>query len=105
MEAPIIRRLLVLPFLVSAWVVIAQADVSKPNWDRALALRTIDRADLEVRLKPLFQMARAGESAALLGSLLAIEQERLAIGVPAANDWGLSKTALTVNFSAFGFGV
>ena len=75
MEAPIIRRLLVLPFLVSAWVVTAQADVSEPNWDRAQALRTIDRADLEVRLKPLFQMARAGESAGLLGSLLAIEQD------------------------------
>jgi len=80
MKAPIIRFLLVLPFIVSAWGITAQTDAPEPNWDRSLALRAVNRADLEVRLKPLFQMARAGESAALLGSLLAIEQDP---GLPA----------------------
>ena len=80
MKAPIIRFLLVLPFIVSAWGLAAQTDALEPNWDRSLALRAVNRADLEVRLKPLFQMARAGESAALLGSLLAIEQDP---GLPA----------------------
>jgi hypothetical protein len=75
MNASINRRYFALLLLHFAWAVVAQADVPAPNWDRALAMQTIDRADSEDRLKSLYQMAREGSSTELLGSLLAIEQD------------------------------
>jgi len=44
----------------------------EPNWDRARALQTIDKTDSQARLKPLFQLARTGRNAELLGALSAI---------------------------------
>ncbi len=75
MKPSIIRTCLVLFLLQFIWNVAAQADAPAPNWDRALALQTIDMAKAESRLKPLYQMARAGSSTELLESLLAIEQD------------------------------
>jgi hypothetical protein len=75
MNASINRPYLVFFLLQFAWVVATQADVTAPNWDRTLALRMIDKADMQYRLKSLYQMAREGSSTELLESLLAIEQD------------------------------
>jgi hypothetical protein len=75
MKASMNRTYLVLFLLHFAWIVAAQAGAPAPNWDRALALATIDKANIEDRLKPLYQMARGGSNSELLESLLAIEQD------------------------------
>ncbi|MFC1605944.1 hypothetical protein ACFL33_03685 [Pseudomonadota bacterium] len=75
MNASINRSYLVFFLLQFTWVVATQADVPAPNWDRTLALHAIDKADIQDRLKPLYQMAHEGSSTKLLESLLAIEQD------------------------------
>jgi hypothetical protein len=75
MKTSINRTYLLLFLLHFAWIVAAQAGSPAPNWDRALALRTIDKVEMADRIKPLYQMARAGSSSELLESLLAIEQD------------------------------
>lgn len=81
-RASINRTYLVLFLLHFAWIAVAQAAAPAPNWDRALALATIDKVNMEDRLKPLYQMARGGSNSELLESLLAIERDS-ALAAPA----------------------
>jgi hypothetical protein len=80
MKAAIILPLAVLFCLIPSLNLHGQAVMPEPNWDRALALRTIHKADAQATLKPLFQMARAGSNQELLDALSSIVQDP---GIPA----------------------
>lgn len=47
----------------------AMSPIAEPNWDRAEAISTVDKAGTVDALKPLFQMARAGNDQQLLAAL------------------------------------
>jgi hypothetical protein len=66
--------------LVTSLNLYGQTAMPEPNWDRSLALRTIHKDDTQATLKPLFQMARAGNNQELLDALSAIVQDP---GIPA----------------------
>ena len=80
MKAAIIHPLVVVFCLVASLNLYGQTAMPEPNWDRSLALRTIDKDDTKATLKPLFQMARAGSNQELLDALSVIVQDP---GIPA----------------------
>jgi len=80
MKAAIIHLLAVVFCLVTSLNLYGQTAMPEPNWDRSLALRTIHKAEAQATLKPLFQMARAGDNKELLEALSAIVQDP---GMPA----------------------
>jgi hypothetical protein len=80
MKAAIVFPLAVLFCLTPSLNLHGQTAMPEPNWDRSLALKTIHKADAQVTLKPLFQMARAGSNRELLDALSAIVQDT---GMPA----------------------
>jgi len=75
MKTAIIHPLVVVFCLVISLNLHGQIAMPEPNWDRSVALRTIDRDDTQATLKPLFQMARAGSNQELLDALSAIVQD------------------------------
>jgi hypothetical protein len=80
MKAAIIFPLAVLLCLIPSLNLNGQTVMPEPNWDRSLALKSINKADTQATLKPLFQMARAGSNQELLGALSSIVQDP---GMPA----------------------
>ena len=75
MKTTIIHPLVVVFCLVTSLNLYGQTAMPEPNWDRSLALRTIHKDDTQAALKPLFQMARAGDNQELLDALSAIVQD------------------------------
>ncbi len=53
----------------------AEGALSRPNWDRTLAVETAHQQSLVPELQQLFQLARSGQDALLVQSLNAIEQD------------------------------
>lgn len=75
MNATIPHVLALLICLLSPWAAQAQSRMPEPNWDRSLALQTALGSDPQASLKPLFQMARSGNSEELLDSLNALQSD------------------------------
>jgi hypothetical protein len=73
MHSLIIRKLGLLICLAASLSAQAQFLMPEPNWDRGLALQTARNADTQALLKPLFQMARSGNSNDLLDSLHSLQ--------------------------------
>ena len=92
MKAVIIRPLAVLFCLLPSMNLSAQAVMPEPNWDRSLALQSIHAKDAMATLKPLFQMARAGNDRELLLELSSIARDS---GMPApARDYVIYRFTL-----------
>jgi len=75
MHSLIIRKLGLLICLAASLNAQAQFLMPEPNWDRGLALQTARHADTQTLLKPLFQMARSGNSNDLLDSLHSLQTD------------------------------
>jgi hypothetical protein len=69
MHSLISRNLGLLICLATAFTAQAQFLMQEPNWERDQALQAARNADTQAMLKPLFQMARSGNSNDLLESL------------------------------------
>lgn len=52
--------------------VAAETPMNEPDWERSRAMQSIDREAARATLKPLYDLARAGENAELLDALSAI---------------------------------
>ncbi len=74
MNAAIIRLMAVLISLAICLPLHSQSTSPEAGWNRGLAMQTIRNSDTQAQLKPLFQMARSGNSEALLDALSAIER-------------------------------
>ena len=75
MKIQMVRFLVVLICPVLSLNLHAQTPMPEPNWDRSLALKSIDKADAQATLKPLFQMARDGHDRELLDALSSFVQD------------------------------
>lgn len=75
MQTSIIRKLALLICLTISFAIQAQIRMQEPNWDRGLALQAVRNSDTQAMLKPLFHMARSGNTNDLLDALHSIQTD------------------------------
>jgi len=75
MKAAIFQILATLIFAFPHMPLHSQVSMPEANWDRAMAVDTIRTSSTQAMLRPLYQLARAGDNRELLDSLSSIEQD------------------------------
>ena len=61
--------------LAASLNVFAQRQTQNPLWDRSTALQTVDKTQVMVSLKPMYEMARSGNEAGLLSVLSELKSD------------------------------
>lgn len=62
-------------FVMAIQPALAGSTLPAPNWDRAMAIQTIQAADTEVAIDSLFEATRSGDTEALLELIRSVEQD------------------------------